>query len=184
MSSESCRECAEQLCAGCRAGVERDLTMLPGLYRRCAGHLVGPRHHDLDRVRGGRPGGINLDDAAVTARSDIMSVLASWAGLVADEVGSRPRRDVDDLAAFLIRQLPWLAAHPACQSARREIAGLVAAAERVVGDDLERTLGPCEHPGCAHPLIVTVGGRVGCAAGHQLPPHRWLMFRDRMERVA
>lgn len=183
-----------RLCASCRAQLATHLTVLPDLYRRCEGILVNTRGRDLERVHGGLPGGISLNDAAVATRTEMLTVLASWAGLVVDERNvPRPlRRDVHALTSFLLTQLDWLAQHAAAGELAAEIAALVRSAEDTISPDtaVRVELGPCNRSGCAGVVSVVVGGDdeptpnlMSCDSGHALPPQQWLMLKHRIEQA-
>jgi hypothetical protein len=183
-----------RLCASCRAQLANHLTVLPDLYRRCEGILVHTRGRDLERVHGGLPGGISLNDSAVAIRTEMMTVLASWAGLVVDERDvPRPlRRDVHALTDFLVLHLDWLALHPAAGELAAEIATLVRSAEDTISPDtaVRVELGPCNRSGCDGVVSVVVGGDVeptpnlmSCDGGHALPPQQWLMLKHRIEQA-
>jgi hypothetical protein len=174
-------------CAACLAQLGRVVARLPGLYRDCEDLLARrPRHGPAQRVRGPRPGGISLDDAIVAARSDIMLVTASWAGLVADHHPSvtRPERDVQVLSRFLLTHLTWLAGKPCVMEAAAELGQVTRAAEqaldRCTGD--RRALGMCDRPGC-NGTVYAGGGRaahVGCDRGHRWKPSEWLLLSRRL----
>jgi hypothetical protein len=156
--------------------------------------LVNAQARSLERVHRGLPGGINLNAAAVAIRTDMITVLASWAGLIVDErrVPRPRRRDVRSLADFLVRHLDWLAGHSAAGDAAAEIAALVRAAEDTISPDraVRMELGPCDLSGCGRVISVTVRGdgdptpsTIRCEGGHMLPPRRWLMLKHRIERA-
>ncbi|HWE88568.1 MAG TPA: hypothetical protein VG317_03775 [Pseudonocardiaceae bacterium] len=178
------------LCRSCRAGLAADLAGLPGRYDDCAHALSAHRSWSNDRVRGGRPAGIRLNEAAVTARARIVSVLSSWCGLVAAErrIAGPDRLEVPLLAGFLSRHLGWLAGHPAAGDLVAEITELRGAADGVREPDptIRISLGPCPRPGCAaavrgtmHPGRDERPTRVCCAAGHVVPPSQWLLLAHR-----
>jgi hypothetical protein len=111
--------------------------------------------------------------------------------LVLDAAGpakAPPKRTVPELAAFLGRHVPVLAAHPAAGSAADEIAQVAAALRLVVAPpkpDLV-PLGRCVEPGCE--AEVTLPERGGddlvlrgpmCGAGHVLTPRQWLLLNRR-----
>jgi hypothetical protein len=134
--------------------------------------------------------GISLDQAALTMRSDILDVLSSWCALVVQERGvpGPRRRTAHDLAAFLGRQLPWLAGHTAAGDFTTEVCQLAGSARQAAehGTPRPRPLGPCDRPGCAstvylHGLGTDSRGRVGCASGHVWQPHEWLWLSRRMQ---
>lgn len=181
-----------RLCGPCRRTLAADLAALPALHRESEQHLVLPaRQGGLARVTGHRPDPPPVSDAALEARHDAVVRLASWARLVLDAAGpakAPPKRTVPELAAFLGRHVPVLAAHPAAGSAADEIARVAAALRLVVAPpkpDLV-PLGRCVEPGCE--AEVTLPERGGddlvlrgpmCGAGHVLTPRQWLLLNRR-----
>lgn len=183
-----------RLCAACRDQLVRQLSRLPALYKECEETLQHRADHSAGRVSGRWPGGICLNEAAVTVRSDMTVVLASWCQMVAGErrVPRPGRRTVGRLAAFLRTHLEWLSAHSAAADFAAEVAELVAAASGVICPDpmLTMDLGPCAEPGCHHILRATIRGadqsltqQVRCDAGHIWQPHQWLLLGRRIERA-
>jgi hypothetical protein len=182
------------LCVPCRGLLSNHLTILPDLYQRCEVMLVNTHARGLERIHGGLPGGINLNDAAVVIRTDMVTVLASWASLVVDErrVARPQRRDVRTLTDFLGQHLEWLADHAAASDAATEIAALVRVAEDTISPDraVRMELGPCDRSGCDHIISVTVRGdgdpapnMIRCEGGHVWPPRRWLLLKHKIERA-
>lgn len=179
----------QRLCFGCRDRFRADLLALPALYEECGHRLTGAGGRPLERVSGGLPGGISLDDSAASTRAQMRSVLASWAGLVVQQraVSGPDRREVALLVAFLARHVDWLAEHPAAADAAEEIgrlARLGRAAARI-GGPRSLMLGRCDEPGCDQPVHAELNPdrrppRVSCAASHVWPPHKWLQLRRRM----
>jgi hypothetical protein len=183
-----------RLCQSCRAGLSAHLAILPNLYRRCESLLVGSQARSVDRVHGGLPAGINLNEGAVAMRTEMRTVLASWACLVVDEHGMRqpPGRDVPALAGYLSMHLGWLTAHVAAADAATEIEAVVRDAENMLssGHTARVELGSCERPGCGSVVSVAMDGDGGmasrvieCARGHVPPPHRWLMLKEKFDRA-
>jgi hypothetical protein len=183
-----------RLCAACRDRLARQLSRLPALYKECEETLLHRADHSAGRVSGRWPGGICLNEGAVTVRSNMTDVLASWCEMVVGERGvPRPgRRTVGQLAAFLRTHLEWLSAHPAAADFAAEVAKLVAAASDVTCPDpiLTMDLGPCAEPGCQRILRATIRGpdqsltqQVRCDAGHIWLPHQWLLLGRRIERA-
>lgn len=182
-----------RLCSGCCREARANLIELPGIYDDCAAALLPQRNPTLQRVSGSRQApGILLDEHAVTTRASILCLLASWSALVADErTVTRPtRRQPAALAAFLLRHLSWLLAHPAaadfadeiCQATRSRRADGPAVA--VVG------LGQCVHDGCdgAMTAATPASDRTGpcevrCAAGHTWRPSQWLQLHRRIQQI-
>lgn len=186
--------------------MRRELAELPGLYLRCESMLVRFPPALAQRVAGGGTTGLVLDEGVTSVRSDILCVLASWSGLVADErfVG-RPGRDVGEMAAFLVRHLDWLLAHQAGACFAAELVGVAGFAREVCGSGsgAGRELGRCVEDGCEQVMVAgpgssgsgsagsagSAGLEVRCGAGHAWGPRQWLRLarqiqdRDRLRGV-
>ncbi|MDV6011621.1 hypothetical protein [Haloechinothrix sp. LS1_15] len=178
-----------RLCPPCRQAAARCLTELPDLYSACERALAQRGGRDVERVRGGRPQGIRLNDDAVAARSDIVDLLTSWSSLVSEdrEVAPPADREVPTLASFLASHLDWLAAHAAAADFVAELTHLRGVARQVIqpGDRLTLEIGPCPRPGCGWPVRAMTRSadgmppRVGCEAGHTWHPDQWLLLDGR-----
>jgi hypothetical protein len=141
-------------------------------------------------VSGWWPAGISLNETAMTARSGIDEVLASWCSLVIDErgVARLAGRSVGELVAFLSGQLPWLLGHVAAADFCEEIDELATTACRAASAEpvLRIDLGECAEPGCRLPVSASGGSpvpRVSCAGGHTWQPHQWLQIGRRSGHV-
>jgi len=181
-----------RLCAACFDLLRTSVEQLPELYHDCEEMLLANRRtRGFERVRGGSPGGVSLDDAVVAARSDMLTVASSWAGLIVSErpVARCPRRRIRELSRFLLTHLRWLAGHAAIDDAVTEIAGVVAAAREAIEPRLGRLeLGPCDHAGCGAAIYATIGAGsapagVRCERGHVWRPHEWLLLDRRLGRA-
>ena len=165
-----------------------NLAELPGLYADCGSVLSRCPFALQQKVNRGTVASPSFSEAAVDARSGIMALLASWAGMVADArgMGPPPRRDVRYLTVFLARQLAWLAAHSAGPDFADEVAEIAATARRAtMPSALRMKLGPCVEEGCGGSLFVAAdgpeegpeagpGAAVRCEAGHTWRAHEWL----------
>lgn len=183
-----------RVCVVCRDKLAAHLREIPALYRQCGRILVNRYERGPERIRGGMPGGISLNDAVFTARADMLSVLASWCGLVVDErpVSHPPRREIDALARFLSIHLEWLTGHPAAGSAVTEIHDVAVEAATAVDPDpsMRLELGPCARAGCVSTVHMIVrartsesNARVSCGAGHVWRPYEWLRLGHRIEQA-
>jgi hypothetical protein len=178
------------VCRACYDRVRRDLAELPGLYCHCESLLVRFPPAFAQKVAGGRAAGVYLDERVTDARRDIVTVLASWSGLVSDERGvARPgRRDVADLSAFLVVHLDWLLAHPAGSCFADELVAVAAAARDISrsGPSSAMDLGRCVEEGCDHPMTATRAAdgsscvEVRCAAGHVWRARQWLQLAHQL----
>ncbi|WP_116026037.1 hypothetical protein [Thermomonospora umbrina] len=146
-----------------------------------------------ERVSGGRRGdGLRLNEEAVAARSAVLSVLACWSAMVADErrVTRPARREATELAGFLAVHLDWLLAHQAAADFAEEILRAAAKARRAAHSAVlpEMDLGPCPHTGCTGVMSAMGYSRgngrghdVRCDAGHVWLPHQWLKLSRQIE---
>ncbi|MEU6083133.1 hypothetical protein [Streptomyces sp. NPDC047108] len=181
------------LCLACRARLAEALVRLPALHQEC-----GERHFRAHTPAWARPPApcrhpvSTLHASAADVRRAVLGVLASWAGLTAAATGARPpRRTVDDLCAFLHRQLGFLARHPAVGDLAAELADLQARAERVARPDQAGhvVVGPCVETGCGGSLTARPArdrrhpARVSCDAdpGHSWSGAEWPSLGRRMD---
>ena len=183
-----------RLCDGCCDRLRRDLESLPELYEECESALGHSTYHLTQRVSGskGTGTGIPLNAAVMAARTEIMALLASWAGLVISErrLSAAPTRSVSGLSSFLATHLNWLVAHPAAEDFAEEVCGAARKAHTAaqLAPSLHIELGTCVQPGCGSTLYAT--GRAGdgrpkhqvrCGAGHAWPARDWLLVAHRLE---
>jgi hypothetical protein len=181
---------AARLCRACLSTTRRGLAALPGLYAECAEH--NPLHDKGDlreKVRSSREATLPLPEAAVHARAEIRGVLASWSGLVVAELGpvGAPSRTVPAMTQFLIRNLNWLATHPAAADFAAEIAELTAQAARALdpGQKKRPPLGTCTETGCDALLYADQAARrIVCESGHESRYDQWLLLGRKLERSA
>jgi len=184
-------EQGSQLCSLCRARVRDDIVELPKLYEESESSLIRFPFAFQERIRGGKVKGLCLNEASVNARSDIISVLATWSGMVAEERRlTKPiRRDVAGLAAFLTRHLDWLLAHAAAPYFADEVAAMAAATRRAsrAGPVPRLPLGYCVEEDCDAALYADgtaedarSPAQVSCEAGHRWQAHEWLVLASRM----
>ena len=182
-----------RLCNACCNRLRHDLDGLPALYDECESVLGNSTYHLTERVSGSKGTGIPLNTHAMTARSEIMALLASWAGLVISErrLAAAPARTVSGLASFLAAHLNWLVAHPAAEDFAEEVCGAVRMADTAAqpAPSLHIELGTCVQPGCESALYAT--GRAGddrpmsqvrCGAGHAWSARDWLLVAHRIGR--
>lgn len=178
------------LCPACRDRTYARLEELPGLYEDCRNVILrspDSRMEKISRSGATRPA---FNEAAIEARSDIVSLLASWASMVADERQcTKPdRRDVPFLTRFLIRHREWLLAHSVAADFADELAETVDRARRASRPNpgLHLELGNCVEEDCGERLSVTrdIGGghpvRIQCGAGHTWHPSDWLLLARRL----
>ncbi|MFJ6798101.1 hypothetical protein [Streptomyces sp. NPDC091268] len=171
----------------CRDHLALALSELPALHREIE-YLLGPTVTGRgERVSGSHTRGLLFNEDASAVRTSMLSVLASWSGVVSG-LGVRaavPERKVGPLAAFLLRHLDLLAGHPAAADLAEEVKALVTDARKVVGPTTVRrvTLGTCPQPGCAGPVEARMtGGQesdhgVQCRNGHSWAADEWLALR-------
>ncbi|MER7986125.1 hypothetical protein ABTY53_11035 [Streptomyces noursei] len=163
---------------------------MPQLHEEC-GRMLSSSGGPRERTSGGPLPGMPFNTAATEVRSGIVTTLASWSGLVAQERGvAAPARTVPSLARWLVAHLEWLAAHPAAGEFSAELERLVRAARRVTSSGAVRRvpLGACVEPGCGGTLVARTGGpsagtaeiRCDADAGHRWAEYEWAQLRCRM----
>ena len=173
-----------RICPPCVRKLDEALQALPLLYARCGVVLQGERTRGFGQSRGRNSPGIVLRDTLVTARTEVLSLLSSWAALVAEEAGLplRPRREVAALVRFLLDNLSFLVSHPAIVDAIEEFARVCTRARHAINPTDYVALGLCERPGCGRKVYAHIdpdgvgsgGNRVSCEAGHAVDPRQWL----------
>ncbi|MGK5449338.1 hypothetical protein [Streptomyces radiopugnans] len=171
-----------------RDTVRGDLLRLRDLYEESIAAQASAARPPAERVAGRRRThrhrGIALDDRAVSVRSDVLAVLTSWTGMVADEraVPAPPDARVPSLVGFLEANLDWLLGHPAGADFAGETAELNAALCAVLDREpapRDREVGTCAVPGCGRVVRATSAGRrpeVRCEAGHMWQARHWLLL--------
>jgi hypothetical protein len=167
------------LCFPCRQQMSENLRALPELYDACA-HMLTVSGRHLERTSGGSLPGLPFNATAADARTQMITVLASWSGLVAERRSvAPPERTVVALTAFLLRHLNWLACDPGVADAAGELASLVQAGRRVAYFEPVRQvqLGRCMEPCCPGQLTAFLppggppsGAEIRCSVK---PEHRW-----------
>ncbi|MGW0702221.1 hypothetical protein ACWD0A_23475 [Streptomyces sp. NPDC002867] len=174
------RVAGTRLCPACALRLTDDLTRLPRLYHEC-GLLLGGSDRPRDRTSGGGSlPGLPFNTAAAEARSLVLGILRSWAGLVVGERGvAAPRDTVAGVAEFLVRHADWLAAHEAAGELSQEAARAVRRARYVIDPPAGRGMrvGTCVVAGCEGGLTAVVRAgpgdapvEISCATD---PSHRW-----------
>lgn len=178
------------LCPACCAKIRFSLEEMPELYDQCGAAILRAPDSRPDNIRRQRTARPAFNDAAVDVRSDIISLLASWAAMVAEQrqLSKPPRRDVRPLATFLGRHLEWLLMHEAAPDFADEVTDTVARARKVSNPQARAhlELGSCVEEDCGRPLFVATDPRDGgplqihCEVGHSWRPHDWLMLARRL----
>jgi hypothetical protein len=186
-----------KLCTACCARLVEGLRELPHLHAACGAALGGDAAHGMkEKITGGPLPGLVFNSAAAEARTEIVTTLASWSGLVADERRlEAPERQVQLLANFLLANLAWLASHPAVVDLSVATARTVRLARQAAHPDSVKRIvvGPCATPGCDGVLTATVrasrageGTQVRCGTnpGHTWDSHEWTRLRREMRGPA
>ena len=185
-----------RLCTSCYHDLKANLLELPEIYDDCESVLHPRRNPTMQRVSGSRQSpGIRLDEGAITARSSIVSSLATWAAMVADEraVTKPAHRSPGSLADFLVTHLNWLLAHQTAADFAAEISELTHHARRSAYSQpsLRIDLGQCVHSDCNAAMTTSPSaphdGRrtreVSCTAGHSWQPHQWLLLSRQIQQT-
>ncbi|MGW0499653.1 hypothetical protein ACWD0Z_30765 [Streptomyces sp. NPDC003007] len=185
----------------CVRRLTNDLARLPRMYDEC-GLLLGGSHRPRDRTSGGGgvAPGLPFNTAAAEARSVIVGVVRSWAGLVVGERSvAAPRDTLAGVIAFLIRHAGWLAAHAAAGELSAEVARAVRRAQYVIDPSRGSSLraGACVVAGCEGELTAVarcsdqgdppIEVSCGAVASHRWSAREWMALSrsaaaDRAER--
>ncbi|SDG48954.1 hypothetical protein SAMN05216553_108309 [Lentzea fradiae] len=182
-------------CDQCRQALRDELRALPGLHEQCAQSLTPGRRPEVVQIKNTRvPGAMSLNLTAVSVRSSILGVLASWSSLVIEETGTArpPSRRVHVLSTFLYRNLDWILRQEVAQDFAEEITDLADAARAVLDPSMSERLdlGPCGEAGCGMTVYAAIGvaGETGahsasCGAGHHLSASQWLLLEESDDAV-
>ncbi|GAA4733404.1 hypothetical protein Prum_009570 [Phytohabitans rumicis] len=103
-----------------------------------------------------------MNPAAAEIRSSILTVLASWAGLVVEERRLvPPARDLPALARFLCLHADWLTSHPAAGDIADEIYDITRLARSIAYPNNVRRIhiGYCPGADCAGDLVAVIRPR-------------------------
>ena len=97
-----------------------------------------------------------FNTSASEARTVLLSALATWTALIAEQRGlPHPAYLLRDLAAFLEHQVTWLRAQAAGAEALEEITAALRNATRVIDRPADRKYaGPCTTKGCEGEFIA------------------------------
>jgi hypothetical protein len=180
------------ICPTCLTLVEETLIELPALFELCA-HALDLRPNVLrERVSGHRPHGTVLHDKVASVRSEILGVLAAWAGLVASERGvvAPDGMDVRKLVGFLAIHLHWLCGHAAAPDFVDQLTHLTETANEAIQPPagFRVAVGTCPGPGCDRTVYAEAHREgaepyeVSCEAGHVWAPEHWLYLRGERPR--
>ncbi|WP_405858335.1 hypothetical protein OG361_29655 [Streptomyces sp. NBC_00090] len=181
-----------QLCLPCRERLVTELGRLPALYEECVRRIDGSSNGTREKTSGGALPGMPLNTAALEVRSTILSVLASWSAVVAEQRRVHgPRRTVPLLTEFLRRHADWLASHEAAGDLSLEVARLARGAWRVIDPGPQRrvAIGDCVESECPGSLTAVVRPdrpavptEISCDASpeHHWLGHQWLQLSRRL----
>jgi hypothetical protein len=192
--AQECRAAAGSiLCTSCAQEAESNLRALPGLHQECLHQASSaPRRTNPTKVSGSRRRDY-LDVAVIDARHDILTILESWAGMVAEKLGTAaPPRTVPRLTQFLTLHLDWLVAQPPAADFANEVGSLVTELRKMIdpepGDHHALTR-HCVVDDCTGMISVphtngrnTVRNSIKCSAGHSWEMREWLSLRELMKR--
>lgn len=181
------------LCTPCITQAEHALRTLPGLYQECL-HQISPisRRPDRTKVSGSRKRD-HLNISALETRHDILAVMESWSGFVAENLGTAaPARSAPQLSQFLLHNLEWLTAQPTAAEFADEIEGLRVELLGIIdpgpGDVRTHTrecvMDDCPGTISTSPQSTGITGKssIRCSSGHTWEMHEWIALRPLVER--
>lgn len=134
-----------RLCPGCRGGLERNITELPGRHADVEDQLSNSGTSTGPAVSGSPSSPLPFNPAAAALLSQIHHDLAWVTHLVLDERGLvGPGPSVAAMCAWLGRHVDWLAAHPDAGVFRDVFAELAGRAMGVIDPRRQPLhIGPC-----------------------------------------
>jgi hypothetical protein len=145
------------LCMACRDRLVNNLSNLPALHADCNRDASPKVVRVIRKVPRESATTDPINPAAAEVRTAILTVLASWAGLVVDERRLEPpARDLPALVRFLCRHVEWLIRHPAAGDMADEIQDLTRTARnRAYPNDIRRVhIGCCPDGDCDGDLVA------------------------------
>jgi hypothetical protein len=145
------------VCLACRDRLVNNLLNLPVLYSDCNKGASQKVVRTIRKVPKKSATSDLMNPAAAEVRSAILRVLASWAGLVANERRVEPpARDLPVLARFLCRHVEWLTRHPAAGNIADEIQDLARTARNIAYPNGVRRvrIGYCPDGDCDGDLVA------------------------------
>ncbi|MET8682586.1 hypothetical protein ABZV77_00020 [Streptomyces sp. NPDC004732] len=182
------------LCDACVGKLARQLRALPGLHQEGLHHVMATsRRRNPTKVSGSRRRD-HLNVSALDTRSNIVAILESWAGYVADELETTvPSRSVPHLVCFLLAHLEWLTAQPPAEDFAAEIQGLHVELLRLIDPDLgerDPLTRRCVVDSCPGTInasphssgAAAKNSSIRCSSGHSWEIREWLVLRHLMDR--
>jgi len=148
-----------RVCAGCQTRTRDGIVTMPALWTMLAGCLTGGASSPVGEfVRSSPTPGLNLNDRAATARTDIRNHLHCWARIGLDE-GPWKLAPVDTLptiAAWIAMRLDWYLAQDWSDEFVRETVDLARTANSLRQPETIRRfeVGPCPEPDCGGTLLT------------------------------
>ena len=181
------------LCVPCITQAERNLRTLPGLHQECL-HQISPisRRPDRTKVSGSHKRD-HLNISALETRHDILAVMESWSGFVAENLGTAvPARSVPQMSRFLLLNLEWLTAQPSAAEFADEIDGLKVELLGIIDPgpgDVRTHIRECVVDNCPGTISTSPQGAgstgrssIRCSSGHTWEMHEWIALRPLVER--
>lgn len=185
-----------RLCHVCRRRLAEDITTAAQLHGELALVLASVGIGG-ERVSGSPTRSLALNDAAVDARTLIRHTLVSWAQLVAEERGfSLPADHVTAIAAYLVRDVEWLAAHETARDCADEFAELAhGRPRRIAYPNGARTftVARCPEDGCGGEIRAVLRRTdallpselvCGVDGGHRWTAGQWIRLGRRLMEAA
>jgi hypothetical protein len=179
------------LCMACQDRLVNNLLSLPALYSDCDRGASAKVVRAIRKVPRKSATTDSMNPAAAEIRSAILTVLASWAGLVAVERRLEPpARDLPALARFLCGHVGWLTRHPAAGDMADEVQDLTRAARNIAYSNSIRQvhIGYCPDGDCDGDLVALIRphgdlpSEIICtiSPGHSWPVTWWTKLARQM----
>lgn len=175
-----------RICTACFDRLATEIAGLPALYEACGDALVASGVAEGEKVTHRRDPGLVLSLPAMVARDHIRAELVAWTRIVHDERGLSgwPADNVAAMAAWLGRQVDWLARQDYAEEVARSIHETTGEARRAAYPTKVRriTVGACPQPECGGTLVAwlrteddLLPSEIRCDAepGEDDEPHVW-----------
>lgn len=146
------------ICDPCRARLATNLAALPTLHHACEAALIGTTTANAGKIRHTPQPGLNLNQAAVDARTAIHAEVTSWSRIVVEEraLTDGPADQVRACTEFLLRHVDWIADQDWAPEIARTIADTYRQARAAAYPTPTRrvSIGGCPVDGCVGELVA------------------------------
>jgi hypothetical protein len=184
------------VCGGCLGRIEQVIAEAPARYDELAKHLT-PKATPGEIVTGTKSRPLPIDVEVADHRADMLSILRTQAGAIADmrEVAPPKDQSVRGVAGFLLVHLRWAAARDVIESLSTDMAHIEGKTWALLQPSGRRRVevGACIEDGCDGILTATIAptddllpSAITCSHNgeHEWEAHRWVALGRRIHGAA